>query len=478
MTITSLNSRLRFVTWAGLLLLLGGCAVGPDYTPPAEPLPDGYAESRDWKTAAPADAVPKGAWWTVFGDARLDELEVQAAAASPQLAAAMARLDQARASLRSARAAYYPQLAVNASGQRSRTAGDFRSSGTPPIGEVYSATLDLGYELDLWGRVRRSVEAAEAGAEAGAADYQGVLLSLQAEVARTYFSLRARDAEIELLDATVTLRQAARDMVQSRFDNGVANRMELALAETELATTQAEAIALRRTRGELEHALAVLIGDMPSQFRLPPSPLDLQPPLLRPGLPAELLERRPDIAAAERRMAAANAGIGVAKGAFFPTISLGGSVGAASSSIDDLTKWDNRVWGLGPALYLPIFQGGRLSAALKRSAAAYDESVANYRQAVLDAVREVEDGLLAIGVLARQGEALQRAEDAAKLAAELSDHRYRAGAVSYREVIDTGRSELQARRASVVVLGERLQASISLVKALGGGWDEPAAASN
>lgn len=465
--------RMGLPRYAGLLaLLLAGCAVGPDYQPVEASLSDSYYESRDWKLAEPADTVAKGAWWTAFGDVRLGALEQQAAAASPQLAAAMARLDQALALSRGERAALFPQLQVIGDASRGRASGDFRSPGAPTVSESYSLLLDMGYELDLWGRVRRSAEAAGAAAEASAADYQTLLLSLQAEVARTYFGLRARDAEIALLDATVKLRREALNMVQSRFDNGMANRMELAMAEAELASTEAEAIALRRSRGELEHALAVLVGEMPSSFRLPASPLDLQPPQLRPGLPAQLLERRPDIAAAERRVAAANARIGAAKAAFFPTISLGGQVGATSADLADLSEWDNRVWGLGPSIYLPIFQGGRLAAALKRNAAAYDESVATYRETVLTAVREVEDSLLAISVLDRQGEALQRAEDAARFAASLSDRRYKAGAVSYKEVIDTQRTELQARRATVVQLGERLQASISLVKALGGGWDD------
>jgi len=460
---------------AGLIaLLLFGCAVGPDYAPPASELPAAYYESRDWKLAGPADAVPKGAWWQVFADPQLDDLEARAAAASPRLAVAMARLDQALALANIDKSALYPQLEVDAAGRRGRTAGDFRAPGMSAVGETYNLSLYLDYELDIWGRVRRQVEATDAAAAASAADYQTVMLSLQAEVARNYFDLRTKDAEIALLDATVQLRQAALDMVQSRFDNGVANRLELAMAETELARIEAEAIALRRRRGEFEHALAVLLGEMPSQFHLASAPLDLQPPRLLPGLPAQLLERRPDVAAAERRVAAANARIGVAKGAFFPTISLGGNVGAASTSLGDLGKWDNRVWGLGPSLYLPIFQGGRLSAELKRQSAAYDETLASYRQIVLDAVREVEDSLLAVDVLERQGAALKRADDAARLAASLSDRRYRAGAVSYQEVIDTQRTELVTRRAAVLTYSEQLQASVSLVKALGGGWDEPA----
>jgi len=468
-----MTERSFLLRCAGLLsLLLVGCAVGPDYQPVDAPLADGYYESRDWKVAEPADSLPKGAWWTVFGDVQLNALEQQAAEASPQLAAAIARFDQALAVFHGDRAALFPQLQVVGDASRSRAAGDFRSPTAATVSESYSLVLDMGYELDLWGRVRRTTEAAGAAVEASAADYQAVLLSLQAEVARTYFGLRSRDAEIALLDATVKLRREALNMVQSRFDNGVANRLELAMAEAELASTEAEAVVLRRSRGELEHALAVLVGEMPSSFRIAASPLDLQPPQLRPGLPSQLLERRPDIAAAERRVAAANARIGAAKGAFFPTISLGGQVGAMSADLADLSEWDNRVWGLGPSFYLPIFQGGRLSAALKRNAAAYDESVATYREAVLTALREVEDSLLAISVLDRQGEALQRAEDAARLAASLSERRYKIGAVSYQEVIDTQRTELQARRSTVVQLGERLQASISLVKALGGGWDE------
>ena len=460
----------NFFAWPLMLLVLAGCAVGPDYQRPEMELPASFAGHPDWKVAEPGDTETKGHWWEVFNDTELSRLEEQATLSSPQVAVALARLDQATAVARIDRAALLPNLAVNGSTTRSRTARDLSSTGAAAYGNLYSLPLDLGYEIDLWGRVRRSVEAAGASAEKSAADYAGVLLSLQAEVARNYFALRTLDNEIALLEQNVTLRRESLRMVQSRFDLGATDRLELTRAETELAITEAEAIGLKRTRGELEHALAALLGEMPGRFALPVATAPLTTPEIPSGVPSQLLERRPDIAAAERAMAAANARIGIAKAAFFPTVSLFGSAGYASTTLEDLSVWDNRTWAIGPSIHLPIFEGGRNFANLARSKAAYAEQVASYRQQVLLAVREVEDGLLALEILTEQQQVQQRGVEFAAQAVSLSEKRYQVGTVGYQEVLDTQRIALQAQRSAVNLKGQNLQAAISLVKALGGDW--------
>jgi multidrug efflux system outer membrane protein len=328
----------------------------------------------------------------------------------------------------------------------------------------------LSYEIDLWGRVRRSIEAAEADVESSFADYQNLLLTLQAELARSYFTLRAVDNEIELLQQTIKLRLATRDLVKSKFDNGQVGQLDLSRAESELATTEAEAFGLQKQRGELENAIAVLIGLPPANFSLTTGLLTQGPPPVSPGLPSALLERRPDVAAAERQMAAASARIGVARTAFFPAISLTGSAGFGSTQVDSLFEWDNRTWGLGPAISLPIFDYGRNRANLDQARAAYDEAVANYRQQVLVAFQEVEDGLNGLQVLAQQGLSLQQATAAANQAWQISEKRYRAGLVSYLEVVDSQRTALLAERALVQLRGQQLNSSVLLIKALGGGW--------
>ncbi len=453
------------------LVLLAGCTLGPNYVKPDVAVPLVYKEGAPWKEATPQDQLSRGAWWEIYGDSELNLLEERATEANQNLAAAFARLSQAQAVARIDRADRLPRLDLNASAGRSRTAGDFSSTGEGITSNSFSVPLDLSYEIDLWGRVRRTVEASQADAQVSEADYLSLLLSLQAEVAGNYFALRSLDEEIDLLQRTVKLRQGNLALVTSLFNHGETGQLDLARAQTELAATEAEAIGLSKRRAELEHALAVLSGRPAAEFSLPSAGLDISVPKVTPGLPSSLLERRPDVASAERQMIASNARIGVAKTAFFPAIRLTGSAGYASTETSGLFSWDSRSWALGPAVSLPIFEAGRNSANLERARAAHEEAVARYRQQVLVAFAEVEDALSGLRILCEQELAQQRAVDAARQAAELSDKRYRAGLVSYLEVVDSQRTALQIERSAVQILAQRLQSSVLLIKALGGGWE-------
>jgi len=341
----------------------------------------------------------------------------------------------------------------------------------------FSAPLDLSYEIDFWGRVRCGFEGARADAQASLAAFQNVLLTLRADVAQDHFALRGLDPEITAVAATVNLRKEQVQLVRSRFDGGVGSELDVARAETELATTEAEAASLAQRRTELEDAIAILVGENPSRFKLPALSGDAarwnpQPPQIPAGLPADLLERQPDVAEAERQLAAANARIGVAKAAFFPVLRLTGSGGYLSGDVDDLFNWDSRVWSIGPSLSLPIFAGGRNLANYRRSQAAYNEAVARYRQQVLVAFGDIENSLSGIRHLAEQSAAQQRAVANARRAADLATDRYRSGIVSYLEVVDANRETLQAERASAQLAGQREIAAVRLIKALGGGWSE------
>ncbi|WP_020677242.1 efflux transporter outer membrane subunit [Geopsychrobacter electrodiphilus] len=453
-----------------LLLFLGGCALGPNYQKPAALVPIHYKNDAPWKTATPSDQLEKGNWWEIYADDSLNGLEQQANAANQTLKAAYARLTQAQAAAGISKADRVPRLDLNASANRSRTPGAFSSTGSGVVGNQFRLPLTLGYEIDLFGRVKRSIEAAEADAASATADYQALLLLLQSDLARSYFSLRELDTEISLLQRTLKLRNESLKMIQSQFDHGLIGQLDLLRAQTELAATDAEAIGLQRQRDQLENGIALLVGQSPSNFTLTAAPLKLNIPAVTPGLPSSLLERRPDVAAAERQMAAASARIGVAKTAFFPAISLTGSAGFGSTQISNLFSLDNRSWGLGPAISLPIFDGGRNSANLERARAAYEEAIANYRQQVLVAFGEVEDGLNGLQSLAQQAQALQRSVDAATQAWQISEKRYNAGLVSYLEVIDAQRSALQSERLLNQNRGLQMTTSVLLVKALGGGW--------
>ena len=448
--------------------------VGPDYARPAVDAPAAYRDAENsgpWKTAEPADASVRGQWWKLFADPALDALETRALAANQDLHAAAARVEQARAAAGIARGADWPQLALDPSVTRERTSATTDNVFPQSPATTYRLPLVASWEIDLFGRVRRLTESARRDADASAATFESVRLALTAEVATNYFSYRALDRELALVRASAALRQRAFELVSARLRSGAATEFDLARAETELATADAESASLARRRSASQNALAVLVGEPASDFSLPSVDApEALPPVVPAGLPSELLERRPDIAAAERSLAAANARIGVAKAAFFPAISLTGSAGFASGEVDRLFTSDSRVWSIGPSLYLPIFQGGRNRANLERSRAAYDESVAIFRQQILVAFREVQDALTATKFLAEQSEAQARAVVAARRATALAQSRYDSGFVPYIDVIDAQRTSLAVERASTQLGALRLTASVALIKALGGSW--------
>jgi len=444
-------------------------AVGPDYQRPTAP------SALAWKVAAaPAVASVHDDWWTLFDDPILAELETRALFANQNLAAAAARVEQARAAAGAARSGYFPSVGARPSLDRARTSETTDNKSPVTETTTYRGALEAAWEIDLFGRVRRLSESARAEASASAADYANVRLALTAEVATAYFSLRALDHELTLVADGVALRRKALQLVNSRREGGAATDFDVARAETELASTEAEAAALANRRAALQTSLSVLLGEAAPDFQLSTLKAQLStPPEIPAGLPAELLERRPDIAAAEASLAAANARIGVAKAAFFPAISLTGTLGTASGDLDQLFKSESNLWSIGPSLYLPIFQGGRNRANLARSRAAYDESVALFRQRVLVAFREVQDGLTATQLLADQAVAQERAVAAARRAGALAQTRYDAGYVAYFEVIDAQRTVLAAERSTTQLSAQRVLNTVGLIKALGGGWSRP-----
>jgi len=453
--------------------------VGPDYKSPTNSIPANYkaAEFGNWKKGEPLDNVPKGNWWEIFGDTNLNALESQALQANQQLKAAVARVDQERATARVALGALLPSLDFDPSFDRQRYSPNAVPSFGSMTANTFSTPLDLSYEVDLWGRVRRSFESAHADAQASLADFYNVLLTLEADVAQNYFALRSLDAEIATVNGTVNLRQEQVKLTEARFEGGNGNQLDVAQAQTELATTEAEAASLAQERDQLENAIAILVGENPTTFKLAAlenanTDWNPQPPEIPAGLPADLLERRPDVAEAERQLASANAKIGVAKAAFFPVLTLTGSGGYLSGDVDTLFNSDSRTWSVGPSISLPIFAGGRNRANYKRSQAAFQETLALYRQQVLIAFGDVENSLSAIRHLADQSEAQQRAVKNAQRAADLATERYRSGIVAYIEVVDANRDALSAERANAQLTGQRLIASVQLIKALGGGWEE------
>jgi multidrug efflux system outer membrane protein len=464
----------------GLALVAAGfsaslqAAVGPDYQRPAAPVEAQFADAElgAWKEAAPAEAIARGDWWSVFHDTFLDDLEREAAANNQDLKAAAARVAQARALARTARADFFPALSLDPSASRGRTSENALNPPPHHLGNEVRVPLDLSYELDLWGRVRRAFEGAGADAQARLAAFENTLLVLKADIAQNYFAIRSLDTERSILRHTLELRREALRLVSSRYRGGASSELDVSRAETELNTTEAELVAVDRSRAQVEHALAVLVGKPAGQFTLAelPLPADALPPIIPPGLPGDLLERRPDIAEAERNLAAANARIGVAKGAFFPVVRLTGSAGFDSLDVDSLFNWESRVWSLGPSLTLPLFQGGRNRANLKRVQAAFDENVAAYRQRALVAFREVQDALTGARLLSRQAEALERSRASSRKTADISSSRYRAGLVSYLEVVESERTALTAERESARIAGQRLVTTVQLIKALGGGW--------
>jgi len=467
-------------------VLLAGCSVAPVYQKPGFDAGGGFkeaiaaAESSTWKRAEPADALARGEWWTVFGDPVLDELQAQAGRANPTLQAGLARLAQARAAAGAAESQRLPQIEAGVGATRLRASP--ASLGLPADADVapralWRAQTFASYEIDLFGRVASSIEAAQADHDQAAGLFRSLLLAIQADVAQNYLALRGLDAESALLGETVKLREQALALVERRFAAGEIAELDVARAKTELAVTRSEAVALARRRAELEHALAALTGNVPARLSLPAQPLAFQPVSIPAGVPSQLLERRPDIAAAERAMAAANARIGVARAAWFPRLTLTGLLGLEAADFGDLARGASRSWALGPlagtALAVTLFDGGRRRAGEDAAIAAFDETAAAYRERVLAALRETEDGLSGLRLLARQADEQGAAVAAAQRAADLSATRYRAGYVNYLEVIDAERQVLASRRAATQIARERALATVALIRALGGGWDSP-----
>ena len=447
-----------------VLFLAASCAVGPNYSKPEIETPAAFKEaSGDWVVAQPKDEAPKGKWWEIFGDPVLSGLMEEVGVSNQTLAAAEARYRQARAAVQSARAGLFPSVGAGGGAQRSRRGESGSEAG-------YDVSLDARWEIDLWGRVRRLVEASRAGEAASAADLEAVRLSLQAELATNYFQLRVTDVQRELLDDTVKAFQGSLHVTRNRYEAGVAGRVDVVQAEAQLRSTEAQAIDLRATRAQLEHAIAVLAGKPASSFTLAPAKFQVRIPDLPPGVPSTLLERRPDVAAAERRVAAANARIGVAQAAYFPSLSLTGSGGFASGALSTLISAPSRIWSLGLGLAGTVLDFGARRAQVESARAAYDETVANYRQAVLQAFEEVESNLANARWLAEEGKVQQ---DAARLAREsvvLTVNQYKAGTVSYLNVVQVQATQLNEERQTVALLGRRLASTVALIRALGGGW--------
>jgi NodT family efflux transporter outer membrane factor (OMF) lipoprotein len=445
-----------------LVFLLAGCAIGPNYAKPEVVVPAEWKEAGDWVVATPSDALPKGKWWEAFNDPVLNELMEEVSVSNQNLKAAEARYRQARSAVQAARAALFPTLGGSAGATRSR---DPR--------QRYSVALDARWEIDLWGRIRRLVEAARAGEEASAADLEGAKLSLQAELATSYFQLRVADVTRELLEDSVKAFQVSYNVTQNRYRAGVDAKVDVVQAVTQLLSTQAQAIDIRITRAQLEHAIAVLIGRPPALVTIEPRSFKVRIPDVPPGLPSTLLERRPDVGAAERRMAAANARIGVAQAAYFPALSLTGSAGFASNSLSTLFSAPSRFWSIGLGLAGTLLDFGGRSAEVDISRAAYDETVAAYRETVLEAFQEVEDNLVAVRMLAEEGKVQQEAARAARESVTLTVNQYKAGTVSYLNVVQVQATQLAEERSTVNLLGRRLTATVALIRALGGDWGSP-----
>lgn len=465
----------HFAVLAALIFTSSCAPMGPDYHRVEVETPADYKESAVWKFARPADHLPRGAWWTVFNDSTLNRLESEAAAGNPALRAALLRVEQARLVARGSSAELLPRVDLNPSAERRGDSGNLRRSNIDSgdfggTRNSFRLPLDASYEIDFWGRVRRSIEAAKA--EAGAAEALGetARLTLQADLAQNYFALRSVQAEMDLLEGSVDLRRRALKLVRDRFEGGSISELDVARAESELAATESDLLGLEKRRGELINALAVLVGRPASSFHIDVGALKGNPPGVPAGVPAQLLQRRPDIAEAERKMAAASARIGAAKAAFFPSVSLTGRLSRESSSTSDLFTPGSKAWALGPSVNFPIFDQAVNRVNYQKRKLEFEEAAANYQRTVLTAFQEVENSLSGLRILGSQAAAQAKAVDSAERAAVLSRDRFQAGAVSYLEVVDAERSRLLALRLAHQIAGQRFFTTVQLIKALGGGW--------
>jgi NodT family efflux transporter outer membrane factor (OMF) lipoprotein len=449
-----------------LLLSAAGCAVGPTYQRPEFTAPLAYQQAAGWVVAAPADALDRGPWWALFGDTQLDQLAAQVEVSNQNVAAAAAAYAQARALLAEQRAALFPVVALNAGAGRSGS-GDSSSNAR----NTFQASIGASWEPDVWGRLRAGSDSAAASAQASAADLASARLSAQGELAVAYFGLRQTDAQRALLDDTIAGYERSLQITRNRYTAGVAARTDVLQAETQLANAQADAIGLARTRAQYEHAVAVLVGKTPADFSVPPrADWHAQVPAVPMAVPSTLLQRRPDIAAAERRVAAANAQIGIAQSAFYPSLGLNGSVGTSASQVSNLFNASSLLWSLGVSAAQTLFDAGATRERVNAASAANDAAVARYRQTVLTAFQDVEDQLAATRVLTQQQALRQQAADAAAQVQAQVQRRYEAGQVSYTEVVTAQATALSARRALVQLLADRQTTAVALIQSLGGGW--------
>ena len=461
-----------------LLVLAAGCTVGPRYSRPAAPVPapDAWKTQPPWEQAAPKDAIPKGAWWQVFHDPALDAYEQQLLQANQSLEAARDRLSQARLLARVATADIFPQLSADPSAVRERGSGNRPLNGVvqstrPYTQNVYTVPFSLSYEADLFGRVRHNVEAANASLQSTAADLQNVQLVLTAELAADYFTLRELDSEVNVVQESVGYQRKGLDLLNNRHEGGIASGLEVAQQAALLDSTVAQLALVQQTRAQYEHAIAVLVGQPASSLSVLTAPLQATPPPVPLGVPSDVLERRPDIATAERLMAYQNAQVGIARTAFYPHITLSGSGGLQSKDIASLFSAPSFVWSLGADALQPIFEGGRNRANLAAAHAAYDQSVANYRQSVLTAFQEVEDGISNLSTLSQALATQGAAVEDARRALEIANNRYIGGVTSYLDVITAQTTLLTSERLRTQLLGQQMVSSVYLVKALGGGWN-------
>ena len=450
---------------------ISSCTLGPDYVKPETAQPLLFKEAAGFKLAEPKDVMSEK-WWVLFNDVQLNTLEAQVEVSNQNIIAMQARFRQAQALVASSRSAYSPQVTASASKTRNQPSGNSTNSiNGPVIRDTNSISLNLNWEADIWGRINRSVEASQANFQASASDIAAAKLSAQAELAQNYFSLRIADSQKKLLDETVTAYQKSLELTQNRYKAGVVGKADVVQAQTLLKSTQAQASDLSIQRAQFEHAIALLIGKAPSDVAIKPSPLNIVMPDIPVNVPSTLLERRPDIAAAERRVASANAEIGVAKAAFFPTLTLSALAGFQSNNLSDLLSVPSRIWSLGSSLAVSVFDGGQRSALSDQAIAVYDENVATYRQTVLTGFKEVEDSLVAIRVLQEEQKLQSEALEAARASQTYTTNQYKAGVVTYLDVINVNNIALNNERTLINLQGNQMLNSVLLIKALGGGWE-------
>jgi NodT family efflux transporter outer membrane factor (OMF) lipoprotein len=461
----------RVFPFASVILVFGGCAVGPDYQRPGLASPAAFKEAGTWKVAQPADTLPRGRWWTIFGDPLLDELLAQVEVSNQNVRVAEARYRQAKAAAAGARAGLFPSLGASAG--RTRAQSPSFASGAGVASTNYNFQLDAAWEVDVWGRVRRLAESGDATAQAAEGDLAGALLSAQAALALDYFALRIVDAQKRVFDETVAAYERSLQLTRNRYAAGVASRADVVQAEAQLLSARAQSLDLATQRAQLEHAIAILVGKAPADFSLASDASYPKAPDVPLAVPSALLERRPDIAAAERRVAAANAQVGAAKAAFFPTLELSASGGFRGPSFSDWFTIPNRFWSIGPSLALSVFDAGLRRSQSDQAIAAYDQSVATYRQAVLGAFGDVEDNLVALRVLGEEALVQQDALRSARESVALTLNQYKAGTVSYLNVVIAQANAFSEELSAIAIRNRQLAASVGLVRALGGGWSVP-----